>query len=345
MRQRIVTLSRRTVRPIQSSKRVTIRSLRFPRPALQEHSWEVYEIAGTAPGPRLYVMAGMHVNEVAAIAAAYRLIGDFAAVPFCGQVSILPVVNRPAVASRAQYVCPIDNKNINFSFPGRPDGSFSEALAHAILRDWAGDADVLIDLHGGDLCENVARFTVVPITGDAAFDENNLALAQAFDPTIIVRLPPTALNAPGRSCSGRARLRRYAVFAEAGANGLLDEVSIRFHADGVLNVAAALGMLPDRTIAGQGKKTAKPYIADSYHWLQAAAEGWCDYHVEPAESVRRGDLLARITDYAGQVVQTLEAPIDGIVLWRCTHPLVIPSSDLFGIGGITSDRKTSHAAS
>src|SRR3546814_3561237 len=47
--------------------------------------------------------------------------------------------------------------------------SFSEALADALLNEWAADADVLIELHGGDLCEDVAPFTVLQLTGDARF--------------------------------------------------------------------------------------------------------------------------------------------------------------------------------
>lgn len=314
---------------VQTS-RIKTRALRFAAPALQGHEWLAYDIDGTASGPKLCVMAGMHVNEVSAIAAAQRLIGQFGCIKFNGQVSILPVLNRPAVASRAQFLCPIDNKNINFSFPGDPAGSFSAALADAVLNEWAADATVLIDLHGGDLCENVAQFTVVPTTDDANFDATNLALARAFDPAIIVRLPRAALDERGRSCSGRARQGRHAVFAEAGANGLLDERSTAFHADGVLGVAAALGMLSDRR-APRGDNA---LIVTSYHWLQACEEGWCDYRVEPAQTVQRDQVLATITDYAGAVVQTLYAPVDGVVLWRCTHPLVVPSSDLFGIGGL-----------
>ena len=315
------------------TSRVKKRALRFAAPALQGHEWLVYDIDGTAAGPKLCVMAGMHVNEVAAIAATQRLIDQYASTTFNGQASILPVLNRPAVSSRAQFICPIDNKNINFSFPGRPEGSFSEALADAILNEWAADATVLIDLHGGDLCENVAQFTVVPTTDDAEFDATNLALAQAFNPSIIVRLPRAILETPGRSCCGRARQGRYAVFAEAGANGLLDERSTAFHVDGVLGVAAALGMLPGRR-APSGENA---LVVTSYHWLQASEEGWCEYRVEPAQTVQRDQVLATITDYAGAVVQTLYAPVAGVVLWRCTHPLVVPSSDLFGIGGLDLD--------
>lgn len=316
--------------PAPARTSVQPRRVQFAAPALQGHEWLVYDISGAAPGPRLCVMAGMHVNEVAGIRAAQELVAFFADSSFRGQVSILPVLNRPGVASRAQHVCPIDGKNINFSFPGSATGSFSDALADAILNDWAADADVLIDLHGGDLCERVVPFTVVPTTDDAALDAVNLALARAFDPAVIVRLPHVQLDQPGRSCSGRARQGRRAVFAEAGANGLLDADSVRYHMAGVQRVATYLGMLPQTAPPGLGQTM----VATAYHWLQAGAEGWCDYAVEPGDAVQRGQTLATITDFAGRLAEILVAPADGVLLWRCTHPLVVPGSDLFGLGGV-----------
>lgn len=311
-----------------SAARVSERRLKFSATALKGHEWKVYDIDGEVPGPLLCVMAGMHVNEVAAIAAARQLIAHFAATPFRGRVSILPIVDPAAIAGRAQHLSPVDGKNINFCFPGDASGSYSEALADALLREWAGPADILIDLHGGDLCERVTPFCVVQLSGNHALDAVNTALAEAFDPAVIVQLPPAALTRPGRSCSGRVALGRRAVFAEAGGNGLPDQASLRHLRDGVLRVAAYLGML---TQAPPGHGAAAP-LAEAYHWIAAEADGWCDYQVEAGARVRRGELLAQISDLAGRSLHRLTAPADGIVLWRCTHPLVCASHALFGIG-------------
>src|SRR3546814_19061993 len=69
------------------------------------------------------------------------------------------------------------------------------------------------------------------------------------------------------------------------------------------------------------------------HWVRAEAGGWCDYAAEAGNEVRCGATRATIANAAGHVLQTVVAPTDGRVLWRCTHPLVMPGGDLFGIGG------------
>ncbi len=306
---------------------VSTRLLKFRSPVLAGWEWTVHDIAAQEPGPHLCIMAGIHVNEVAGIEATFQLVERFQNELRRGTVSIMPVANLPALPYRSQHVCPIDDKNINFSFPGASDGTFSEALADALLNEWAADADCLIDLHGGDLCENVARFTVAPMIGDPAFDDVNFALAAAFEPEIIVKLQPDQLNKPGRSCSGRARQRKHAAFAEAGANGLIDERSVRFHRDGVLRVAGLLGMIETEKATPEHE----PFVANEYHWVQAEVDGWCSYSVEPGESVVSGQVIAAISDYSGNILRRVAAPADGRVLWRCTHAVVEATTDLFGV--------------
>lgn len=309
------------------ANQVTTSQRIFHSPVLQGWEWTTHEICASEPGPHLCVMAGIHVNEVSSIEAALQLIDRFKQTLWRGSISIMPVANPPALPFRSQHVCPIDGKNINFSFPGDHLGTFSEALADALLNEWAVEADCLIDLHGGDLCENVARFTVAPMSGDVEFDRFNLALAEAFGPDIIVQLQPDQLHQPGRSCSGRARQRKYAAFAEAGANGLIDKESVAFHRDGVLRVAELFGML----VVPEAAAHKEAFLAQEYHWVRAEADGWCSYAVEPGQQVERGQLLAWITDYAGNRRREILSPADGRLLWRCTHAVVTTSTDLMGI--------------
>lgn len=60
--------------------------------------------------------------------------------------------------------------------------------------------------------------------------------------------------------------------------------------------------------------------------------GWCNYLADPGESVALGQLIAEITGYDGARKELMLAPVDGVVLWRCTHRLIEAQSDLFGIG-------------
>lgn len=298
----------------------------LPYPALAGWSFPLAEVIGAEPGPHLAVIAGIHVNETSSIEAALRLQHAFDPATLRGRVSIITILNQPAVAHRTQYDCPIDGRNINFSFPGGPDGTFSEVLAHAMLNDFAGDADVLVDLHGGDLCEEVSHFTVAQMTGDPAFDAQNFELAACFDAEIIVRLAPSEMEAPGRSCSGRARAGRHAAFAEAGRIGLIEEECVRFHFEGVLRIAKHLGMVDTAP-----EKRRAPFVAERYLWVPAPARGIYRCRMEPGELVAEGTLLATVEDHFGRPINALRAPAEGRILWRITHALIEKGHTVMGL--------------
>lgn len=301
--------------------------LTFDHPALQGWRWPSVEIVGQRPGPRLAVIAGIHVNETSSIEASMRLQRALDPMKLRGRVSIIPIVNLPAVPRWSQYVCPLDDKNINFSFPGRPDGTFSEAVAWALLDGWAADADCFVDMHGGDLCENVSHFTVAQEIGEEAFDRRNLELACCFDSEIVVRLDPSHLKNPGRSCTGRAGRRQHAAFSEAGKLGIIEEKNVLFHFEGVLRIAKAMGM-----IESAPPKRREPVIVDRYLWVPATADAFYRYRVEAGYEVAKGTVVAVGENTYGETIAEVRAPEDGHILWTLTHALVQKDTFIVGLG-------------
>jgi predicted deacylase len=222
-------------------------SATFTSPLLQGYTWPIFEAVGSRPGPRLCVTAGVHVNEVSSIEAAVRLQQCFDPETLCGSVSIIPVVNLPALYEYTEYTCPVDGKNLNFTFPGTPDGTFSQVLCHALLRVWAESADCYIDLHGGDLRENVSKFIMYQRGCGEELDARRRRMAQCFDADMVIGLEPELMN-PGQAAGGTAALGgdggrpptacavlgKDSVMAEAGANGIVEEECVMFHLNGVL---------------------------------------------------------------------------------------------------------------
>jgi predicted deacylase len=239
----------------------------------------------------------------------------------------MPVVNMPALWTQTIQTCPVDGRNINFSFPGEREGSFSDALAHALLADWARDAELLIDMHGGDLPTQVAHFTMCQRTGDAAFDAETLAFAACYDSDVSVEFDASERDNRGRACNERPFLGGHALMSEAGCNGLIDESSVDFHATGVLRCAARLGMVEGAVPAARGPHR----TTNGFSRVPAPCSGSFHSLVDIAQDVRRGDVLGELRDIFGERVATLESPSDGTVLFRISHPMVTAGSLLMGI--------------
>lgn len=292
------------------------RHFRFSGDAFSGFEWPICDIIGARPGPRLCVSAGVHVNEVSSIEAAIVLQRMFRPEEMRGSVSIIPLINQPARFHYNEYVCPVDNQNINFSFPGNPNGSFSHSLCDAITSQWTADADCYVDMHGGDLREEVTKFSIYQRTEEAEFDDQALSLAMCFDAEIVVGLPPGHMDAPGRPPTGFARQRRFAIMSEAGSHGIVDKEAVEFHVQGVLNVARLLGI-----IESQPSVFKRPRIQCSdYVWVEAPVDGEFNAWVEPGERIQRDQRLGEFRDLFGEVVGHLLSPVDGYLLWRMTHP-------------------------
>lgn len=301
--------------------------MRFANPLLAGYSWPLCEIRGAEPGPRLCVSAGVHVNEVSSMEAAVRLQRLFDPQAIRGSVSIVPLINQPALYTYSEYVCPLDGRNINFTFPGKADGTFSEALCDAIMNEWCAGSDCYIDMHGGDLRENVSKFSIFQHTPNADLDALARKMAMCFDAEIVVGLPPAHMEKPGRPPTGFARHDRLALMSEAGSNGLLDEGAISFHVEGVLNIARTLGIL-DTPLSGFCNARVP---CDDYLWVDCPASGEFHAEAEPGARVEKGQRLGTMRDFFGEVVAEIVAPQTGLLLWRMTHPSIPKGASVLAV--------------
>ncbi|WJI74862.1 MULTISPECIES: succinylglutamate desuccinylase/aspartoacylase family protein [unclassified Mesorhizobium] len=303
--------------------------LSFDSPRLAGYKWEICEIRGKKAGPRLCICAGVHPNEVSAIEAAVRLQRLFDPEVMEGSVSIIPLINQPGLFQYPQYVCPLDGKNIEHTFPGKKDGTFSEALCDAIMNEWSIGADCLIDMHGGDLRENVSKFVMYQDTGDPQLNARGRQMARCFNAEFVLALPRRFMEKAGTySPSAFATHDRIALLPEAGANGLLTEDTISFFVEGVLNVARTLGIISTPATEIRNARV----HCDDYLWVYCPAGG--DFHseVEPGDSVTKGQRLGTISNLFGETLAELNAPDAGFLLWRITHPSIKEGSFAGAIG-------------
>src|SRR3954453_10141201 len=139
----------------------------------------VITVTGAKSGPTLFVNAGLHGGEYPAIEAVIRLGRTLDPQEINGTVILMPVLNLPAFRNRTPFVCPIDNVNPNRVFPGDPNGSYSEQMVFSLVNEFVAHADAYIDLHGGDIPEDLVPF-VICRGGDDRVDRKSKEMAMAF---------------------------------------------------------------------------------------------------------------------------------------------------------------------
>jgi predicted deacylase len=287
------------------------------------------DIQGASAGPRLCIMAGVHINEASSIVAATQLPDLIDTEVLRGQVSIIPVVSTHHLYTKAMVTPPTSGVDLHWSYPGDPAGEFNDALAHWLVGEWAQDADVFLDLHGGDLDERMARYVVTQRTGDDAFDSSISDLAGCFDTDLTVALAPPETWSAGRICTALARDGRRGMVVEAGDHGHLDRDSVDWLTKGVMNVMRHLNML-----RGDAEIRGNRTVLGRYEWVVAPMAGVVLLDVNPGDHVTQGDRIGIITDLFGAATADVHAAASGHIMMLKT-PLFAQAGEW--IGAIASE--------
>src|SRR3954469_273913 len=209
----------------------------------------VITVTGTTAGPTLFVTAAVHGGEYPAIEAVIRLGKTLDPNTISGTVILMPVLNLPAFRSRTPFVCPIDNVNPNRVSPGDPNGSYSEQMVHALIEGFVSHADAYIDLHGGDIPEDLVPFVICRTGSGEALDPVDVKskeMAMAFGlPYVLTVSKPVQVAKGSSSYVGAAERGVPAILAEAGGVGQLQEDAVALLMDGVVRVMRHMGMMED----------------------------------------------------------------------------------------------------
>jgi len=99
-------------------------------------------------GPTALVLAGNHGDEYPGQVAILKLCRELKLDDVLGRVILVPCLTVPASKAMTR-LSPLDGKNFNRCFPGRPDGTVSEVLAHYLSSVLFPLADIVVDIHTG----------------------------------------------------------------------------------------------------------------------------------------------------------------------------------------------------
>jgi len=289
----------------------------------------VVELTGAPGGPRLTVLAGVHGCEYAPMAAVRRWTRALAGRELRGNVRAVPVLNLPAFRARTPFVVPDDGKNLNRCFPGDPDGTVAQRLAHAAFTQLIVGSDALIDVHAGDMVEALEPFALYDA---GASEARALELATAYGLGYVIRQEPGPDRAVGGTTStAAAEIGIPAIIAEAGGCGLVEEAAVGTHVRGLDRILALLGMTgAPGTDAGPA---ASPVHLGRFLWLRSTSEGWWEPAVRPGEQVAGGQLLGTVSSLDGtEVLQSVTAPAPGVPMFITSSPAVASGGLLLGLG-------------
>ena len=290
----------------------------------------VIVVNGARPGPTLALVAGAHGTEYASIIALEKLAQIAEPSALSGALIIVPLVNVASFVQKVPHLNPTDNKNMNRFFPGKSDGTQTERASWALATQVVEKCDYLIDFHGGDLDENLRRYSYWAQTGKEKLDSTSRAMVLAFGLDHIIlqnfRSPVPA--------GGAVTLTRFAtdtgkpaIAAEAGHAGTTNAEDVDVLVDGVHNVMRHLNML-----SGAVAPVEHPIWLARSTTLTSQYDGIFYPLARPEAYVSKGMTIGYVTDYVGNKIWDIPSPVSGVIIYIGAVPSMKKGDSVAVIG-------------
>ena len=183
---------------------------------------------GVSPGPRLWVIGGVHGDEYVGPVAIGRITRKIDPQKLKGTVVAIPVANPPAWEART-YRTPIDDVNLFSAYPGDSAGSVTQRIANAIFTELQSKADYVVDLHSDFTLQMAGPCVLFGGEGEKGKAAEDLAKSFGYEVLVRYKIPGTLLEeATSRGIP--------AVTTETGGEGRVQEDDVALYVNGVSNV-------------------------------------------------------------------------------------------------------------
>jgi len=280
---------------------------------------------GGKPGPTLWLHGCVHGNEYCGTYIIHELFRGLDPQALSGTVVALPILNLTAFRKK-QRVSPFEGyggSDLNRCFPGKPDGSLTEQMAHAIYSQLKQHADYLIDFHTA-MTADVRWALYADTEGEVGKQAEGIARAFGFKSTLPA--PMDILGGSAMMTAAADGIPGYIV--EAGGKG--PAFTPELVADGcerLRNVLRHLKMLAGK-VTDHGPLT---YFSN-FAWVHSTRGGLFQPAVRCGDRLEEGTVLGHYYDLYGEPDGEARSPHRGVVLAINAGPLMANGQTLVHIG-------------
>jgi predicted deacylase len=279
-------------------------------------------INGAKEGPTFLVTSGIHGDDLNTIPMVWRITQTIDPDELRGQFIGVPVCN-PLAFEAGSHLTPADNKTP--SFPGNVVGTISERIGYQLHQKLVLKADYLMDMHGGSPRSTLAVLVLVDELAPPEILEKTKAMAEAFNPDMIVLSKPKGGGPPRGMFQVASRNGCPGLLVGMGKSGFVEEDTIR-GTRGVLNVLRHLDMLD-----GEPEIVATSRYAASEVYHRTPFGGGFFPAVVAGEEVQEGQSLGQVYDVFGDLVGEVNAEVRGLVLAIRLYPVISAGDQIASI--------------
>ena len=280
---------------------------------------------GAGEGPTLFTMSAVHGNEVVGTEAIKRIMTSLDPKKVNGAIIGIPVVNIPAFLENSRVnlmESPAGDNDLSGMVRkgGGVQGPQSQTIANILHEKVFPRVDYVIDLHSSAPGSyNYARAIVVGdhIDIPKALRDKCQALGVACNYEYVFKPAKPAWTgmyfAPGSMFETKYGIP--AIILETGAAPTTEDVESLLY--GMDNIFKHLKMIP-----GEPAKKNKQIYMDRLVAFRAQNGGMFRLIAKMGDRVKKGDVIGEVTNLFNEVVETIRATEEGIIIKVATSALM-----------------------
>lgn len=270
-------------------------------------------IRGIETGPTVTLIAGVHGDEFDGTMTLQRMARDLSHESIKGCVILIPSLNLPGL-HLGRRNSPLDGLDLDRCFPGNPNGSISERLAHEVLIRLIGPADLVIDLRSGGSNLLFAPTAAVRFSSDKKHQAISEAAMMAFGAPNSVRLPASSSDSCLQATIETAG--KHYIQTELGGGASISAESLAIATTGCHNVLRHWGLLGDE-IELRASRILE--VRDDSFYVYSTTSGLLEPRAKLGQEIWQGDVLASLVnpDNTGSKPESIRVPRNGVLL--ATH--------------------------
>ena len=282
-------------------------------------------LRGAKPGKTLWINGQVHGVEVTGIVAALDFVNGLDPARLCGNIVVTSTANPLAFDARRKNA-PVDENDLDQTFPGRADGFTTEMCAHHLLAEIRAIApDLVISMHAQGT-QTISRTYAVykQPPGTTVTEQFLFPFIAAFRPRVACRM--SVAPGSGELLGNHAGALDYQLNAlgiptfmvELGNGQRADPAEVALGLAGFDDVARRLGIVAGAPPAGPATLCR---VTRRGHF-PVAKGGLFRPLQQPGEIVRAGTPLGEIMSIFGHVIERPTAANDVIIIAIRVDPVV-----------------------
>jgi predicted deacylase len=272
-------------------------------------------------GPTALLCAGNHGDEYEGQIALLDLAREIEAKDVRGCLLILPGLNYPAVAA-GRRVSPLDEGNLNRSFPGQAQGTPTQMLAHYITDMLFPRADFVIDLHSGGRSLEYAHCGLGHYGRGEETDTKIRELLEVFSAPFSILTQGAGGGGDTTLYAAAAARGIPAITTELGGGARLDRAGLRHATEGTRRALAHWGIWTAPALRAPETPTRFARTLPRNTSVYALHSGLFEPFCQPGEAVQAGQAAGRLHHHEQPLLPPTELKFAASGVISCRRALV-----------------------